>query len=261
MSKSVCNRDTPPIVVFDFIQARRRNRGKPYLNQDLIRYIIEFCYEPKLIICDSANNIHTQSTMNSKYVIYYPLLQRLTPYSYNSQYDRRHLIMLNKSTLITTGGGRVRKNVEQNERIEFVNIESRNVEKTININIKVTCMIVVDEYTIATASSGVPWIAGGDYIEERIITIWDIKSGTRKKEIIGSVTEILCLGMLNKTTIVSAGLDSFVKLWDIESGDMIKIITNDYEFHDDSDDSDDSDDGLMNNSAGTFDVYCIKILN
>ena len=47
--------------------------------------------------------------MNSKYVIYYPLLQRLTPYSYNSQYDRRHLIMLNKSTLITTGGGWAKK--------------------------------------------------------------------------------------------------------------------------------------------------------
>ena len=29
--------------------------------------------------------------------------------------------MLNKSTLITTGGGRVRKNVEQNERIENLN--------------------------------------------------------------------------------------------------------------------------------------------
>ena len=40
---------------------------------------------------------------------------------------------------------------------------------------------------------------------------------------------------------------------------MIKIITNDYEFHDDSDDSDDSDDGLMNNSVGTFDVYCINL--
>ena len=211
-TRRVKNQDTPPIIIFDLIQERRHNEGKSYLNQDLIRYIADFCYEPKIISASKKSRLILWDIMDLK-----SQLSKFRIISKSRGHCNFNVTTLSNDLVISTTKSKTLPRTHHNDRpydIEIRDIYSKEIKKClIGHTLPLTCTVVINESTIVSASA------------DTTLRLWNITTGELIKTLTGHTDIVSDVVVVNKSILVSGSLDNTVRFWEIETGELINTIT------------------------------------